>query len=73
MEVGMTAGRAEYTAQPPDHGAESIDEQARRKAVRPIQSADDLAQDGIFDTDEELDAFLAHVAAMRHADLTLFS
>jgi hypothetical protein len=34
-----------------------------------ITSADDLAQDGVFDTDEELDAFLAHVAAMRHADL----
>jgi hypothetical protein len=65
----MTAGGAEYAAQPPDHGAESIDEQARRKAVRPIRSADDLAQDGIFDTDEELDAFLTHIAAMRHADL----
>jgi hypothetical protein len=68
-EVRMTAGRAEFPAQPPGHGVESIDEQARRKAVRPIQSADDLAQDGIFDTDEELDAFLAHVAEMRHADL----
>jgi len=65
----MTAGRAEFPAQPPGHGVESIDEQARRKAVRPILSADDLAQDGIFDTDEELDAFLAHVAEMRHADL----
>jgi hypothetical protein len=54
---------------PPDGGAESIDEQARRKGGRPIQSADDLAQDGVFDTDEELDAFLAHVTAMRHADL----
>jgi hypothetical protein len=54
---------------PPDRGAESLDEQARRKGVRPIQSADDLAQNDIFDTDEELDAFLAHVAAMRHADL----
>jgi hypothetical protein len=54
---------------PPDGGAGSIDGQARRKGGRPIQSADDLAQDGVFDTDEELDAFLAHVAAMRHADL----
>jgi hypothetical protein len=54
---------------PPDRGVESIDEQARRKGVRIIASADDLAQDSIFDTDEELDAFLAHVTAMRHADL----
>jgi hypothetical protein len=67
--VTVTTNRADYAAVPPDRGAESIDEQARRKGVRPIQSADDLAQDGIFDTDEELDAFLAHVAAMRHADL----
>jgi hypothetical protein len=69
MEVRMTADRAQYAAQPPEHGTESIDEQAQRKSVRSIQSADDLAQDGVFDTDEELDAFLAHVAAMRHADL----
>ncbi len=64
----VTTNRADRTAVPPDGGAESIDEQARRKGGRPIQSADDLAQDGVFDTDEELDAFLAHVAAMRHAD-----
>jgi hypothetical protein len=65
----VTTNRADYAAVPPDRGAESIDEQARRKGVRPAASADDLAQDGVFDTDEELDAFLAHVAAMRHADL----
>ena len=64
----MTTNRADHTAVPPDGGAGSIDGQARRKGGRPIQSADDLAQDGVFDTDEELDAFLAHVAAMRHAD-----
>jgi hypothetical protein len=48
----------------------SLDELARRKRVQPIQSAEDLAQDDVFDTDEELDAFLAHVHATRHADLT---
>lgn len=65
----VTTDRADDAAGLPDHGVVSIDEQARRKGVRPIASADDLAQDGVFDTDEELDAFLAHVAAMRHADL----
>lgn len=65
----MTTNRADEMPVPPDHGIESIDEQARRKGVRSIRSADDLAHDGIFDTDEELDEFLAHVAAMRHADL----
>jgi hypothetical protein len=68
-EVTVTTSRADDMSVPPDRGIESLDEQARRKGVRPIQSADDLAHDGIFDTDEELDAFLAHVAAMRHADL----
>jgi hypothetical protein len=67
--VAVTTNRADYTAVPPDRGVESIDEQARRKGIHPIASADDLAQDGVFDTDEELNAFLAHVAAMRHADL----
>jgi len=54
---------------PPEGGPESLDEQARRTGVRPMRSADDLAQEDIFDTDEELDAFLAHLAEMRHADL----
>ncbi|HEY2129107.1 MAG TPA: hypothetical protein VGH77_18160 [Streptosporangiaceae bacterium] len=65
----MTTNRADDVPMPPDGGTESLDEQARRKGIHPIQSADDLAQDGIFDTDEELDAFLAHVTEMRHADL----
>jgi hypothetical protein len=60
---------ADYAAGLPDRGVESINEQAQRKHVRPISSANGLAQDGVFDTDEELEAFLAHVAAMRHADL----
>lgn len=65
----MTTNRADCEPVSPGSGTESIDEQARRKGIRPVKSADDLAQDGVFDTDEELDAFLAHVAAMRHADL----
>lgn len=68
-EVTVTTNKADDVPVPPDGGTESLDEQALRKGVRPIQSADDLAQDGIFDTDEELDAFLAHVAETRHADL----
>jgi hypothetical protein len=67
--VTVSTNRADYETVPPDRGTESIDEQARRKGVRPVQSPDDLAQDGVFDSDEELEAFLAHVAATRHADL----
>jgi hypothetical protein len=33
----------------------SLREQARRQGVRPVESAEDLAADGVFDSDEELD------------------
>ena len=48
---------------------ESLDEQVRRRGLKPIRSVDDLACEGVFDTDEELDAFLVHVYAERHANL----
>jgi hypothetical protein len=48
---------------------ESLDEQVRRRGLRPVESVDDMAQDGIFESDEELDAFIAHVYAERHANL----
>ncbi|HYQ67087.1 hypothetical protein [Actinophytocola sp.] len=49
-------------------GRVSLDELARRKGIRPIQSMDDLACD-VFDTDEELDEFLRDTYAARRADL----
>jgi hypothetical protein len=65
----MTMSSANYPAERPERGSVSLDELARRKHVQPIRSAEDLAQDDVFDSDEELDAFLAHVQAARHADL----
>jgi hypothetical protein len=47
----------------------TLREQARRQGVRPVESAEDLAADGVFDSDEELDEFLAAVTAWRHSDL----
>ncbi|HEX5494259.1 MAG TPA: hypothetical protein VFX70_06780 [Mycobacteriales bacterium] len=44
---------------------ESLEEQARRKGVRPVEPVEDMAQDGIFDSDEELEEFLAYVYAAR--------
>ena len=41
----------------------------RRQGVRPVQSIEDLAQDGIFESDEELEEFLAALYAWRHAGL----
>ena len=65
--MSSSAEHEPYTR--PSSGRVSVDELARRKGVQPIRSADDLACDGIFETDEELDEFLAHVAEMRRADL----
>jgi hypothetical protein len=48
---------------------ESLDRQARRRRIKPIESASDLACEGIFDTDEELDEFLAFTHAERQANL----
>jgi hypothetical protein len=39
------------------------------KGIRPVESVKDMAQDGVFESDEELEQFLAHVYAARHADL----
>ena len=40
-------------------------EQARRKGVRPIASADELRAD-VFDPDAQLDEFLADLETLRH-------
>ena len=47
----------------------SLDALARRKGARPVQSIHDLADPDIFETDEELDEFLAFVRAERDANL----
>jgi hypothetical protein len=44
---------------------ESLDEQARRKGVRPVERVEDTAVDGVFSTDEELEEFIAYTYANR--------
>jgi hypothetical protein len=61
------------TSDPGAFGAferESLEDQLRRKSVQPIQSADSLACDGLFESDEELEAFLKYTYESRHAELT---
>ena len=65
----MTTNSAGYAAESPETRPESIDEQVKRKGVRPVESVRDMAQDGVFESDEELEQFLAHTYAARHADL----
>ena len=68
-EVSVTTNRADYQAQPPDRGAVSVEELARRQGVHPVESVEDMARPGIFESDQELEDFLAHVDAARRADL----
>ncbi len=67
-EVALTANSADNAEY---RGGEepSLDELARRRGVRPVASVHDMARPGLFESDDDLDAFLAHVLAARHADL----
>lgn len=47
---------------------EQLEQQARRKGAAPIASVDELQAD-VFDSDVELDEFLADLYAFRHADM----
>jgi hypothetical protein len=53
----------------PSTGPGPAGEQAGRTEVPPLDSAGDMARDGVFGSGEELGQFLAHVCAARHADL----
>jgi hypothetical protein len=44
-------------------------ELVRRQGVRPIQSTDELVYPDAFESDEELDEFLADLYASRHTGL----
>lgn len=60
---------AEGSAPPPQRGSATLDELARRKGVRPVGSVDEMAEEDVFDSDDELESFLEHVYASRRADL----
>jgi hypothetical protein len=68
-EVVVTTNDAQYRQQPLDEEELSLDELARRQGVRPARSVHDMARPHVFESDEELEEFLAHVTASRHADL----
>lgn len=65
----MTTSGADYASPYPQARRESIDEQVRRKGIHPVESVEEMAQDGVFESDEELEQFLAHVYATRRSDL----
>jgi hypothetical protein len=69
MEVIAASTNAEHPRQPGTDDLVPLDELIRdTPGAHPISSVDELRCDA-FETDEELDAFLAFVAESRHADI----
>jgi hypothetical protein len=67
----MTAADEHVHHNTPSPGArEALAEALRREGVQPIESVDDWAGDGIFESDDELNDFLHVTHAARRADLT---
>lgn len=67
----MTASgdHAEPHVTPAPGARAELEAQLDREGVQPIHSIDDLADDDIFESDEELDDFLASTYAARRADI----
>jgi hypothetical protein len=60
---------AEHTPTP--HAAPHVpaEEQIRQQGVQPITSVDELAFPGVWESDDELDEFLADLYASRRANV----
>ena len=68
-EVVVTSTSAEHRREPAGADLMPLDELIRRTpGAHPIKSIDELRSDA-FETDRELDEFLAFVIGSRHADL----
>lgn len=55
--------------EPYDDDLTPLDELARRRGVVPVTNLADMARPDLFDSDEDMEAFIAHVYASRRADL----
>lgn len=66
----MTAAgdHAHHTVPRPGARA-ALEDTLRTEGVQPIESTDDLADEGIFESDDELDDFLDFTYAARRADI----
>ncbi|MET8092638.1 hypothetical protein [Micromonospora sp. NPDC005220] len=63
----MTSSNAEHMPEWPTAEHVPAEELARRQGIQPIASVDDLARPGLFESDEELDEFLADLYSSRRA------
>lgn len=67
-EAVMTASNADNL--PASAGSRlSLDELARQQGVRPIKSVAELVRYDVFESDDEVDEFIAFTYAQRRADI----
>ena len=69
MEVTVTTHGAEHAERPSGDESLPVEELARRKGVRPVESVDDMARPDLFDSDEEWQEFLTDLYASRRAGM----
>jgi hypothetical protein len=65
----MTSNSADHL---PERGTAEhvpVEELLRRQGIRPIESVDELACPGLFESDEELDEFIAFIHTSRQTGL----
>jgi hypothetical protein len=67
-EVNRMTSNAENLPDRSRRGHVSVAELAHRQGAGPIASADELARPGTFESDEELDEFLADLHESRRTD-----
>jgi hypothetical protein len=67
-EAAMTTSHAEMEPVPSDVQRE-LEEIIRAKQPRPIETVEDFIVPGLFDSDEEVDEFIAFTHAERRANL----
>ena len=72
-EVTVTAHGAERAEQPSRDEPVSVEELARRKGVRAVESVDDIARPDLFESDGEWQEFLADLYASRRSGLPIRS
>jgi hypothetical protein len=68
-EVVAVSSNAERVPEWPRAEHVPVEELARRQGVQPLDSADDLIAPGLFESDEELEEFLADLYASRRAGM----
>ena len=69
MGVTVTSDGSAHAEYPVEGEYVPVEELARRQGVRPVESVDDMARPGLFESDEELAEFLADLYASRRSDL----